>query len=729
MRLLHLVEQDDGVRAPANGLGELTALVVAHVSRGRTDEALHAELFHVLRHVDAHERALVVEQTLGERLGQLGLAHAGGSQKEEAADGLVGIGESGAAAAHGGGHGGHGLVLADHALVQLVLESLELVELALHHLGHGHARPRAHDLGDLVGGHLLVERVLALFLLVERGLGGLDLLREARDHAKAQLGGAGEVAVARGALLLALGVVKLAFELLYVVDGVLLVEPAGLLHVELFLHLGDLLAQRPQALLRGVVGLLHERLLLDLELRELTRDGVDLDRHGVELHAQTTRSLIDQVDGLIGQKAVGDVAVREVGRRHKRPVGDVHTMEDLVLLFEPAQDRDGVFHRGLAHEHGLEATRQRGVLLDVLAVLVERGGADGVELAAGERGLEDIACVHGALGGARAHDRVELVDKENHLAVGLLDLFEHSFKAILELTAVLGTGHKRAHVELDEVAVAQGARHVARNDALGDALHDGGLAHARLADEHGIVLGAAAQHLNGATDLVGTADHRVELAGAREVADVAAILLERLELRLAVGRGHAVVAPELRVHLLNAVLGGTGVPEDPASLVLALGKSHEQVLGGHKAVLHLGGLFLGGVEHAHELVGEPDLPGIARNLGRRLHGFLHARRKLRRVGPDALDDHADVALRRREQGREQVDRLHAPRLGIGCDTHSRLQRLARRHGQLIDSHTITSLGCCRAQGTAAALRGGSSLFERYYCPTACGLYTNLSVSV
>jgi hypothetical protein len=44
---------------------------------------------------------------------------------------------------------------------------------------------------------------------------------------------------------------------------------------------------------------------------------------------------------------------------------------------------------------------------------------------------------------------------------------------------------------------------------------DGGLAHARLADQHRVVLGAALQDLDGAADLVVAADHRVELAGWR----------------------------------------------------------------------------------------------------------------------------------------------------------------------------------------------------------------------
>ena len=38
--------------------------------------------------------------------------------------------------------------------------------------------------------------------------------------------------------------------------------------------------------------------------------------------------------------------------------------------------------------------------------------------------------------------------------------------------------------------------HVAANDALGQPFDDGGLAHARLADQHGVVLGAPRQDLD-----------------------------------------------------------------------------------------------------------------------------------------------------------------------------------------------------------------------------------------
>ena len=72
---------------------------------------------------------------------------------------------------------------------------------------------------------------------------------------------------------------------------------------------------------------------------------------------------------------------------------------------------------GSDDEDRLEAPRQRGVLLDVLLVFVERGGADAMQFAARQRRLEQIGGVHGAVGLAGADQRVHLVDEQDDAAV------------------------------------------------------------------------------------------------------------------------------------------------------------------------------------------------------------------------------------------------------------------------------------------------------------------------
>ena len=312
-----------------------------------------------------------------------------------------------------------------------------------------------------------------------------------------------------------------------------------------------------------------------------------------------------------------------------------------------------------------------------------------MELAAGEGGLQDVARIHGALGGAGTHDEVQLVDEQDDLAVGLLDLLEHRLQAVLELAAVLGAGDERAHVELDDVLVADGGRHVARDDALGEALHDGGLADARLADEHGVVLGAAREDLDRAADLLHAAHDRVELALAGEVGDVAAVLLERLELRLGVLAGHAVVAAQGGVRLLDALARDAERAEHVARIALVIGERAEQVLGGDVGVAQLGGELLGRLGHAHEIAAGRDHAHRAAHLGLARDDGVDLRLEQLGVGTHALDDGADVAFPAREQGLEQMYRLDRAGLRVGSDAHRRLQRLLCGDRPFIDSHMIT----------------------------------------
>ena len=66
-----------------------------------------------------------------------------------------------------------------------------------------------------------------------------------------------------------------------------------------------------------------------------------------------------------------------------------------------------------------------------------------------------------------------------------------------------------------------------RGDFLGEAFDDGGLADAGFAEEHGIVLGAAAENLDDALDFAFAADDRIHFAFAGDFGQVASKGLER----------------------------------------------------------------------------------------------------------------------------------------------------------------------------------------------------------
>src|SRR5262249_1188002 len=168
---------------------------------------------------------------------------------------------------------------------------------------------------------------------------------------------------------------------------------------------------------------------------------------------------------------------------------------------------------------------ERGVLLQVLAILVERGRADRLKLSAGKHRLEYRRGVDSALGRPRPDQRVDLVDEQDDVAAGP-DLLEHLLQALLEVTAVARAGPKSAKVERVQLLVLERLRHLALDDALREPFDDSRLADSRLADQDRVVLGPARQHLHDALDFLLSADHRVELVLARGSGEVPAELIE-----------------------------------------------------------------------------------------------------------------------------------------------------------------------------------------------------------
>ena len=106
---------------------------------------------------------------------------------------------------------------------------------------------------------------------------------------------------------------------------------------------------------------------------------------------------------------------------------------------------------------------------------------------------------------------MELVDEEDRVP-GFLHLVQGLFDALFKLAPVLGPGHHAGEVQGQNPLVQQVVRHVAQDDFPGQALGNGGLAHAGLANEAGVVLRPAGENLNHPLDFIVPAHHGVQLA-------------------------------------------------------------------------------------------------------------------------------------------------------------------------------------------------------------------------
>ena len=163
---------------------------------------------------------------------------------------------------------------------------------------------------------------------------------------------------------------------------------------------------------------------------------------------------------------------------------------------------------------------------------------------------------------------------------------------------------------------ARKRRHVALGNALRQAFHDGRLAHAGLADQHRIVLGAAAQNLHHALQLVVAPDQRVERVVDGGLRQVAAELGQQRAFLGPVGRDFFRLRP-------RQLFADGGKPQ--AALVQNLGgeaflfaqQTQQQMLGADVLVAEPLG-FLGAIgQHALALVAQRQIDGRGNLLANR----------------------------------------------------------------------------------------------------------------
>ena len=147
---------------------------------------------------------------------------------------------------------------------------------------------------------------------------------------------------------------------------------------------------------------------------------------------------------------------------------------------------------------------------------------------------------------------MQLVDEEDHVS-GPAHVPENGLDPVLKITPILGACEHRRDVQGHDAFAAEVRGRLAPGHRKGQPLRHGGLAHARLPDEDGIVFAAPGEDLDGAADLGGAAHHGVDEAACGAVGQVQTVLVEDTRLR----------APQRRAQ--GPGLGaapGVGVAED-----------------------------------------------------------------------------------------------------------------------------------------------------------------------
>ena len=122
---------------------------------------------------------------------------------------------------------------------------------------------------------------------------------------------------------------------------------------------------------------------------------------------------------------------------------------------------------------------------------------------------------------------MDLVDEQDR-ALHRLEFRNHGLQAFLEIAAITRAGEQCAHVEREDRRVEQDFRHFLVDDAPCKSFSDSGLADAGVTHVQRVVLGTAAEDLNGALDLLLAADERIDLAVLGLLVEIDAVGGQRL---------------------------------------------------------------------------------------------------------------------------------------------------------------------------------------------------------
>ena len=227
------------------------------------------------------------------------------------------------------------------------------------------------------------------------------------------------------------------------------------------------------------------------------------------VHLQPSPCLIDQVNGLVGQVSVGNMASAARNCKFQRIIVIGYSMKLLIALLEHLHNLQRLVDARLLDGHLLETAHQAAVAHDVAVIFLIGGRPDEAHSPTLQIGFQQVAGIHRAFARLPGpHDVVYLVDVEDGSFLGC-DAFHHRLEPFLKITTELCAGNQRAQVQLVDLNITQGLGNVSVLDALCQSIDDAGLAHARFTDVQRVVLILATQNLNSAVQFHFTPDEGV----------------------------------------------------------------------------------------------------------------------------------------------------------------------------------------------------------------------------
>ena len=321
MCLFDFVEEDYAVRFASDRFSQLTSFIVAHISRRRTNQSGNRVLFHVFGHVDSNNILFTVEKRFGQCLGQFGFPYSGRSQEDEGTDWPVFILQARSGSENCFRHGCYAFILTDDSLMENFRQFQQFISFSFDKFRHRDTGPSGYHFCDFFFGNFFLQETFASLLAgtarrsicslaFRSGLFFLQLLFQFRQNTILQLCQLFQVIFTFCIFHLMLHVFNLLLQDLYIGNALLFILPLGTHGSVFFLQCSQFFFQSFQTSCRCLVGFLAQSLLFNFQLHDFAADFVQFCRHAVDFRTNSGSRFVHQVDGLVRQKTVADIAVR-----------------------------------------------------------------------------------------------------------------------------------------------------------------------------------------------------------------------------------------------------------------------------------------------------------------------------------------------------------------------------------------------------------------------------------
>ena len=141
MCFLDLIEQNDRIWFSAHCLGQLSAFLVAYVSRRRSDQTGDGVLLHIFTHIDSNHVVLIVKQLFCKRFCKLCFTDTGRSKKQERTNRLCWVFDTGFGTDDSIRNLCNCLILTDHSGMKLIFQAEDFSSFAFGQLCNRNTGP------------------------------------------------------------------------------------------------------------------------------------------------------------------------------------------------------------------------------------------------------------------------------------------------------------------------------------------------------------------------------------------------------------------------------------------------------------------------------------------------------------------------------------------------------------------------------------------------------------